>query len=59
MISNDKAALPHYGINHAGVIYEAPVEGGMNRFMAVIGDYDNLERIGSVKLPRHTIPFFF
>ena len=26
MISNDKAALPHYGINHAGVIYEAPVE---------------------------------
>lgn len=49
MISNDKAALPHYGINHAGVIYEAPVEGGMNRFMAVIEDYDNLERIGSVR----------
>lgn len=49
MISNDKAAHPHYGINHAGVIYEAPVEGGMNRFMALIEDFDNLDRIGSVR----------
>ena len=58
MISNDKAALPHYGINHAGVIYEAPVEGGMNRFMAVIEDYDNLERIGSVRSCRTYYTFF-
>ena len=26
MMSNDKAALPQYGINRAGVVYEAPVE---------------------------------
>lgn len=58
MISNDKAALPHYGINHAGVIYEAPVEGNMNRFMALIEDYDNLDRIGSVRSCRTYYTFF-
>ena len=42
MMSNDKAALPQYGINHAGVVYEAPVEGSMNRYMALIEDYDDL-----------------
>ena len=49
MMSNDKAALPQYGINHAGVVYEAPVEGSMNRYMALIEDYDDLDRIGSVR----------
>ncbi|MBQ2401476.1 MAG: DUF3048 domain-containing protein, partial [Lachnospiraceae bacterium] len=49
MMSNDKEAQPHYGINRAGVVYEAPVEGTMNRFMAIIEDYDDLERIGSVR----------
>lgn len=58
MISNDKAALPHYGINRAGVIYEAPVEGGMNRFMALIEDYDQLERIGSVRSCRTYYTYF-
>ncbi len=32
MMSNDKAALPQYGINRAGVVYEAPVEATMNRY---------------------------
>ena len=27
MMSNDKAALPQYGINRADIVYEAPVEG--------------------------------
>lgn len=36
MMSNDKESLPQYGINRAGVVYEAPVEGDMNRYMAVI-----------------------
>ena len=58
MMSNDKAALPHYGINHAGVIYEAPVEGGMNRFMALIEDYADLERIGSVRSCRTYYTYF-
>lgn len=58
MMSNDKEARPQYGINRAGVVYEAPVEGGMNRFMAIIEDYDDLERIGSVRSCRTYYVYF-
>lgn len=58
MISNDKAALPHYGIERAGVIYEAPVEGSMNRFMALFDDYDDLDKIGSVRSGRTYYTYF-
>ncbi len=58
MMSNDKQALPHYGINRAGVVYEAPVEGGMNRYMAIMEDYDDLERIGSVRSCRTYYTYF-
>lgn len=58
MMSNDKQALPQYGINRAGVVYEAPVEGGMNRFMAILEDYDDLERIGSVRSCRTYYTYF-
>lgn len=58
MMSNDKESLPQYGINRAGVIYEAPVEGDMNRYMAVIEDYDDLERIGSVRSCRTYYTYF-
>lgn len=58
MMSNDKEAAPQYGINRAGVVYEAPVEGSMNRYMAIIEDYDDLERIGSVRSCRTYYTFF-
>ncbi len=58
MMSNDKEAAPQYGINRAGVVYEAPVEGTMNRFMSVIEDYDDLERIGSVRSCRTYYTYF-
>lgn len=58
MISNDKEAQPHYGINHAGVIYEAPVEGGINRYMAILEDYDGVDRIGSVRSCRTYYTYF-
>lgn len=58
MMSNDKEALPQYGINRAGVVYEAPVEGTMNRYMAVIEDYDDLDRIGSVRSCRTYYTYF-
>ena len=58
MMSNDRAAQPQYGINRAGVVYEAPVEGDMNRFMAIIEDYDDLERIGSVRSCRTYYVYF-
>lgn len=58
MMSNDKEARPQYGINRAGVVYEAPVEGTMNRYMALIEDYDDLERIGSVRSCRTYYVYF-
>lgn len=58
MMSNDKESLPQYGINRAGVVYEAPVEGDMNRYMALIEDYDDLDRIGSVRSCRTYYTYF-
>lgn len=58
MMSNDKEALPQYGINRAGVVYEAPVEGTMNRYLSIIEDYDDLERIGSVRSCRTYYVYF-
>jgi len=58
MMSNDKQAQPQYGINRAGVVYEAPVEGIMNRFMSIMEDYDDLERIGSCRSMRTYYTYF-
>ncbi len=58
MMSNDKESLPQYGINRAGVVYEANVEGTMNRYMAIIEDYDDLERIGSTRSCRTYYTYF-
>ncbi len=58
MMSNDKASLPQYGINRADIVYEAPVEGDMNRFMAIFEDYDGLDRIGSVRSCRTYYTYF-
>ncbi|MBR6282044.1 MAG: DUF3048 domain-containing protein [Lachnospiraceae bacterium] len=48
---NTKVALPQYGLNQAGVLYECPVEGGITRMMAI---YDqktafSLKQIGNVR----------
>lgn len=58
MMSNDKSALPQYGINRAGVVYEAPVEALMNRYLAIMEDYDDLTRIGSVRSCRTYYVYF-
>jgi len=58
MMSNDKQALPQYGINRAGVVYEAPVEGIMNRYMSIIENYDDLTRIGSCRSMRTYYTYF-
>ncbi len=49
MVPNDSAALPHYNISKADILYECPVEGGITRTMAVIKDWENLDRIGNVR----------
>lgn len=49
MLGNDTNGAPQSGTENAGVIYEAPVEGSITRLMAIIEDYDNIPRIGSVQ----------
>lgn len=52
MMPNNSAALPHYGISLASIIYEAPVEGRITRLMSIFEDYDELDRIGPVRSSR-------
>lgn len=49
MVPNDSSALPHYNLSKADILYECPVEGSMTRSMAVIKDWENLDRIGNVR----------
>ena len=46
MMSNDKEARPQYGMNRAGVVYEAPVEAKFNPKMDVMKDIHHMDRIG-------------
>lgn len=49
MSPNDSGALPHYNLSKADILYECPVEGGITRSMAVIKDWEGLDRIGNVR----------
>lgn len=49
MIPNNAPAMPQYGLSQAGIIYEAPVEGRITRLMAVIENFDDLDRVGPVR----------
>lgn len=55
MFENTSDALPHYGLAHAGVVYEAVVEGAITRYMGVFDDYEDIERLGNVRSAR---PYF-
>lgn len=48
MIKNDRSASPQYGLSEASVIYEAAVEGGMTRFLAVYADAKTVTEAGPV-----------
>ncbi len=52
MIPNNSPAMPQYGISKASIIYEAPVEGRITRLMAVVEDFDDLDRIGPIRSSR-------
>lgn len=52
MINNIIQSLPQYGLSQASIIYEAPVEGRITRLMGFFEDYDDLDRIGSVRSSR-------
>ncbi len=53
MVNNIGAALPQRGIAAADVIYEAVVEGGITRMMAVYADIDAIPYVGPVRSARH------
>lgn len=53
MINNIQASLPQSGIGQADIIYEAQVEGGITRLLAVYEDVDDIEKIGSIRSARH------
>lgn len=49
MMPTDKGAQPQYGIGQADILYECMEEGNISRQMAVIDDWQNLEKIGNVR----------
>ena len=53
MLNNLKIALPQAGIGSADLIYEAVVEGGITRIMAVFADVPDIAEIGSMRSSRH------
>lgn len=55
MLDNSVDIPVRYGLEGAAIVYEAPVEGGLTRLMAVFPSYTNVERIGPVRSLR---PYF-
>ena len=54
MINNIEEATPQQcGTSQADILYEAVVEGGITRLMAVFQDTSKIERVGSVRSARH------
>ncbi len=53
MIENLVDIRPQSGLSDAGVVYEALVEGGITRFMAVYTTTDSIAKIGPVRSARH------
>lgn len=58
MFSNIKEAQPMCGVSKADVVYEAPVEGEITRMMGIFEDYQDLEKIGSVRSCREYFLFY-
>lgn len=55
MIENHPDARPVSGLSHASVVFEAPVEGGITRFMAIYDATTTLDEVGPVRSAR---PYF-
>lgn len=54
-IDNLSVARPQAGLTKASLVYEAPVEGGITRFLAIFPEGENVARIGPVRSAR---PYF-
>jgi hypothetical protein len=53
MIENVPAVRPQAGLSRASVVFEAPAEAGVTRFLAFFDGTEDLERIGPVRSARH------
>ena len=49
MMGNTKVATPQYGLGSADVIYESPVEGSETRLMPIFQNYQQVEKIRSIR----------
>ena len=49
MMPTDKAAQPSYGIGNAKILYEIMEEGEISRQLAIIDDWQGLNRIGNIR----------
>ncbi len=49
IIPNESAAIPHYNLSEASILYEANVEGRMTRLMAIYEDWEKLDKIGNIR----------
>ncbi|MEE0418530.1 MAG: DUF3048 domain-containing protein [Lachnospiraceae bacterium] len=58
MMNNIINACPQAGIEEAGVVYEAPVEGALTRLMALFDSVEGMEKIGSVRSCRTYYPMY-
>ncbi|MEA2065055.1 MAG: DUF3048 domain-containing protein [Patescibacteria group bacterium] len=54
-IDNNVSAKPQAGLDKANLIIEAPVEGGITRFLAIFADGEDIDKIGPVRSAR---PYF-
>jgi hypothetical protein len=55
MIDNHINARPQTGLSHAGLVYEAEVEGGITRYMAVFDSWEDIKTVGPIRSAR---PYF-
>ena len=55
MIDNHPDARPQSGLAEASLVFEAPVEGGLTRYMAVFDSSSTVDQIGPVRSAR---PYF-
>ena len=58
MLNNIEDAMPMSGVSYADVLYECVVEGGLTRMMGVFENYDDLEKIGSVRSCRNYFVYY-
>ena len=58
MLNNIEEAQPMSGSSYADVIYECVVEGSLTRMMGLFENYDNLDKIGSVRSCRNYFVYY-